>query len=962
MREAGEDAVQAINRGGGIANHKVVLRVFDDQCRPDKASEVARRLHAEKVIAVVGHCPAVAKMVRPLYEQARTPLFMPNATFRDLGGQGSQYVFHVGAREDRLGEASVELIKAAGHGNRLAVVSDASLEAAELVATLKRRGNVVLELDLRKPSLSQEASALLSLSKADAVYLAAAEPDKAVSVLRASKLPIYAAGIPTTSNASWENFWRSIGPDAPRVRVIAPRPLTPETRIGAEALQAWRRRPASERLGRQEPPAAYAATVAAFEVVAGSLSRVARRTPQAIAQVDLGRQALAQDMRRDPVPTVLGPLRSGEIGEVRVLYALHAPQQAWTPAGNAPLLFSAAIPLPKAAPAPPPPAAAKPNGKPAAAPPPPPPPVAALPAPAAKPAPPPPVAAPPSPPVAIRSTLTPGVFWNSWMERGGLPVRDIVAGESYEFNLELARYQYEIEWSAGAAAAVTGAVKKAREQNRTKITFIVRPVLAGSALRWRSGTRAEYEFEVDIAKLEPPSDAQLREDNAIWRRYVDGGLTLGQLSALFRAARLSMPVYADRHGCAQITLSIWDDSGLQPLDHVVQTVSVGEPDACGVGPRALVSAGFSTLLELAPHPDAPQSPPSAALHVFELPGERPAVKAIAIFVDATPVARNEPAKVYWWAMETVISKYVSDPDLLLYQIEEARKSKDYRNVARELKNKLFTATSGTMAEEAMAALQRIARESKTEPLVLARFTSASGRPVFVPLALLASARPSLLERGISVVHASPEPPATSTPICISPWTFAVPAILQDHSGDVVPQPESGFIAGRRRATQESLRAYLGEPPPKPGEPHRPPEGLLLLAHQAKGHLWFDRQAERIGITELTRDFAPGSVAILSACSVANPEGDNVEWVNKLNRQGVSTIFASPFPVPMEYGVQLTRRLIIGMRAARGLAQPPTVAELVNKALGDAADDLKVAPKDLRYEFVLIGERDVRLCK
>lgn len=561
--------------------------------------------------------------------------------------------------------------------------------------------------------------------------------------------------------------------------------------------------------------------------------------------------------------------------------------------------------------------------------------------------------------IAIEKTLTPGVFWNSWMEESdGLPVSDLAVDQAYRFIIDLSRYQYILKGSAAASTALGSEIKKARLMNRKKITLTVRPILAGSALEWRPDARSEYYLEVDVEKLAPPTNEQLERDLIEWTDHLSGQKKLNDISELFRAAHLSIPMLAKNNGCAHVALSIWDEAGTRPLDHVVHTVSVGEKDACGIGVQSTVSAGFSTLLETLPNPGYPPTPAEAALHIFELPGSNISAKAIALFVDAT----NKPPAVYSWSLETSIGRYVSEPDQLLRMIGEARTTKDYSNVAKELQAKIFTAVSGSEATHAMAALKRIVDESKTDPVILARITSVRGTPVYLPLSLLSSANPPLLARRINVVHPSPEPSPVLTPTCVKPWTFAVPRTLSQHIGDVVMEPDNSWINDHRQGTLSELRTYFGEPSPSLAKPSLNGEGLLLLAHQANGNLWFGMQTDRVGLTDLKKQFSPGSVAILSACSAANPDGDNDMWINKMSRLGVDTIFASPFPIPLKYGVKFTRRFIHAVRVAQEKNEATTIASLFIKASNDAADDLNGLSKDIQYEFVLIGDHDIRLCK
>jgi hypothetical protein len=559
--------------------------------------------------------------------------------------------------------------------------------------------------------------------------------------------------------------------------------------------------------------------------------------------------------------------------------------------------------------------------------------------------------------------LVPGVFWNSWMGKHGLQAEELEVGQAYDVNLDLSRYQY-LPRSAPAGLTFTAEIKKQRELGRKKLTLVVRTILSGQALEFRPGVREDFAVEVDVEKLAPPTDDQLNEDSLIWKAYLDRRITLDQISELFRAAQISVPLVAKRKGCSQVAFSIWNETGRVPLDHVVYSVSVAEPDACGIGSHATVTAGFSTLLESLPNPNFPATPTDAAIHIFELPGRHATDKALAILVDGAPTAKNEPVSVYRWGLRESLSKYMSDPAKFLVRILEARRIKDYSRAARELQSKLFTSPYPNEGEIALAAFQRIVRDTKNSPRILARITSLERNPVYVPLSILSVKDGPLSGRQITVIHQSPIAPSVAQPPCVRPWTFAVPTNLGKHQGPVILEPDSTWIENRRHRTVANLQSYLDAQEP-PETPSRDGEGLLLLAHQGNGYIWYDEEeGDRLGISDLKRTFAPGSVAVLSACAVAKPDGDNDAWLNTLNSLGIHTIFASPFPVDLEYGVQLSRAFIRSVRVAQEGQRSPTVASLFAQASDEAAKNLtnKNISPDIRHEFVLIGDHDVQLCK
>jgi hypothetical protein len=143
------------------------------------------------------------------------------------------------------------------------------------------------------------------------------------------------------------------------------------------------------------------------------------------------------------------------------------------------------------------------------------------------------------------------------------------------------------------------------------------------------------------------------------------------------------------------------------------------------------------------------------------------------------------------------------------------------------------------------------------------------------------------------------------------------------------------------------------------------EGLLLLAHQADGNLWFEGNGDvtsRLDLEQNRRIFARGSVALIGACQALNPKADNQTLVDKLNRNGIDAMVASPYAVKAKDGVELSKALLKRIVMANSQGESPTIAELFRGAV----QDMSLAPNGMDYaqralEFVLLGNKDIRLC-
>jgi hypothetical protein len=213
------------------------------------------------------------------------------------------------------------------------------------------------------------------------------------------------------------------------------------------------------------------------------------------------------------------------------------------------------------------------------------------------------------------------------------------------------------------------------------------------------------------------------------------------------------------------------------------------------------------------------------------------------------------------------------------------------------------------------------------------------------------------------VHPAPEPSAALALPCVDPWTFAIPRTLEQFGEDPLKGVQSGWVTSNRHGTLDAVRRWLRDVPAA-GDPATPPrgEGLVLLAHQGSGYIWFDQGVNRIDAAEVNRRFRPGSVALLSACSAANPSSGNDDWLNRINAQGIDTIFASPFPVPLDYGVWLTRHFVRAVYEARERKETPTILSLFETASDKAVESIgRDLPRDIRNEFIVIGDPEIRLC-
>jgi tripartite-type tricarboxylate transporter receptor subunit TctC len=655
--------------------------------------------------------------------------------------------------------------------------------------------------------------------------------------------------------------------------------------------------------------------------------------------------------------------------------------------------FSKPKPLPPAAQKAEPPAAAVPELKPptvAAAPKPDAPPAPTAPKMVFPQAPPEPKPKPPAaanggkPAAPVQKAQIADAYWNSWFERSGARVARLEKDKEFTFNLDLSQYQYLIGQSAMVDPETRRKLDEAIDLNQTEVKFVIRPILVGGALEFADEPASLRRMTAELGRLlvKDPSAVE----NQLLRRYRNGELPLADFAKATRAGAIEFNVVAKRDGCASIALSIWDESGKFPLDNLIHTITVGTGPAdgtsCGKDGPAL-RGGLATLLS----PSLDRGPGAsdnidAALHVFEFPHNATKKRTVAILVDksryraarkgSTVIERG----VFAWELESTLSDYLIKPGQMLLAINNARdqanKAVDdaYSAVAEELRLKLFSGADDGQdktAKLALAALQDMVRDAKQTPMIVVRMYSVDNESVYLPLGLLAArGKNRVLSQPVTIVQPLPRERYVSARTCIDPWTFGIPQKLSG-VGDVdmigVAPGKPADAEAHWLRTLPDLAAWLA--PSEAENVPRKPEGFLLLAHHAEGNLWFDSEANRIVREQVSRKFSPGSVAVLSACSVANPAGDNRAILDKLNRNGMDAMIVSPFPVRTDYGIRLARNMISVIHDERWSGRTPTLAQIF-KAAADrtVADFAKYSVKldEMRLEFLILGDYNMRLCK
>lgn len=80
-----------VNAKGGIDGKQIELLIQDEECKPEKATNVATKLVSDGAAVIVGHiCSGATKAALPIYTEAKKVVMSPSATNPDLT-QSGQY-------------------------------------------------------------------------------------------------------------------------------------------------------------------------------------------------------------------------------------------------------------------------------------------------------------------------------------------------------------------------------------------------------------------------------------------------------------------------------------------------------------------------------------------------------------------------------------------------------------------------------------------------------------------------------------------------------------------------------------------------------------------------------------------------------------------------------------------------------------------------------------------------------
>jgi branched-chain amino acid transport system substrate-binding protein len=137
-----EEAVADLNAGGGVLGEPIEVIVADDYCDGEQAVAAAKKLVADRVVAVFSHqCSGAAIPASEVYAAAGIPMISTGATNPKLTEQGHSNVFRVVGRDDVQARMAAELLARRWGDRRIAVLHDGQAYGQSLAEQTRKQLN-----------------------------------------------------------------------------------------------------------------------------------------------------------------------------------------------------------------------------------------------------------------------------------------------------------------------------------------------------------------------------------------------------------------------------------------------------------------------------------------------------------------------------------------------------------------------------------------------------------------------------------------------------------------------------------------------------------------------------------------------------------------------------------------------------------------------------------------------------
>jgi branched-chain amino acid transport system substrate-binding protein len=306
MERGAEQAVAAINAGGGVLGQQVRLITADDFCDPEQAVAAARKLVSDGVTFVVGHyCSHSSIPASAIYEAARVLMISPASSNPLLTDLGRANVFRVTARDDAIGIVAGNYLADHWADKKIAILHDNTTYgkglAEEVKKNLDHRGVIEAIYRAYVPGNSDYGVEIAELQAADidVAFIGGYHTEIAI-MARQARDRGYLVQLVTGNSLTTEEFGLLAGPAAEGTLFVD----VADPRRRAEAVPVIERFRASG----FEPEGYSMYTYGAVQVWVEAAEKAG----------SLELDAMIASLRQHQFDTVLGPIHFDDKGDLAV--------------------------------------------------------------------------------------------------------------------------------------------------------------------------------------------------------------------------------------------------------------------------------------------------------------------------------------------------------------------------------------------------------------------------------------------------------------------------------------------------------------------------------------------------------------------------------------------------------------------------------------------------------------------
>jgi branched-chain amino acid transport system substrate-binding protein len=298
--------VDEVNAGGGIDGKQIELRVEDDVCKPEIATNTATKLASEGIRVVLGHiCSGATKAALPIYKNAGILVMSPSATNPELTESGAYpNFFRTIAPDDAQARLDVNFAVNNLKLKKIAVIHDKGdygkgfAEFAKKFIEESGKAEVVLFEGVTPGAVDYSAIVQkIKQSGAEAVMFGGYHPEasKIVGMMRKKRLAIVFI---SDDGVKDDTFIKVAGKDAEGVYASGPQD-TSKNPLAQKAVADHKKTFSSD------PGAFYQNAYSAALVLVHAIKKTGTDNPE----------ALKKALRTDKVDTPFGKLSFDEKGD-----------------------------------------------------------------------------------------------------------------------------------------------------------------------------------------------------------------------------------------------------------------------------------------------------------------------------------------------------------------------------------------------------------------------------------------------------------------------------------------------------------------------------------------------------------------------------------------------------------------------------------------------------------------------